>query len=264
MLEINSVSETQTSNLQPHVLPNPSKKSLSLKEQLLALAQVQEVDLKIDQLNNRKKALPAHLKALDQNVAQLEATLNAKTAELGEIEKKQKQSKAAIELNQDRMGRSSKKLEGVQNSQEFQAASKEIEQLKKMNADLESQQVKFTQDVEAIQKTVADLNQQIEKVKSERQSKVQEVEGETGKLDKDLGELTIHRNSFAVDIQPQVLSRYDRVRGARAGVGVAAAIAGRCTVCNLMVPPQMFNELQKALEVMHCPSCHRLLYVPNS
>ena len=49
-----------------------------------------------------------------------------------EVEKVQRQTQAALDLNKDRLARANTKLESVQNSQEFQAANKEIDQLQLM------------------------------------------------------------------------------------------------------------------------------------
>ena len=235
-----------------------------IREQLISLVQVQEVDLKIDRLNAEKNALPAQLKVLDQSIAQFKKTADAKTAEIAEFEKTARQTKAAMELNQDRMDRAAKKLENVGNSQEFQAATKEIEQLKKASVQLETQATKIAADIEAIKKGVESITAQMATVQTERDAKAAELASLEGKLSTDLNALVGERSSFLGGVEVTVLSRYDRIRGARAGVGIAAAVTGRCTACNLVVPPQMFNELQKGLEIHNCPSCQRLLYVPKS
>lgn len=243
-----------------HTPPNTKK---PLKEQLLALAQTQEVDLKIDRLNAQKAALPAQLQTLDQSLAQHKKSMDLKAKEMEELEKTQRQTHAALELNQDRMERASKKLENVHNSQEFQAASKEIEQLKKLNVTLEAQQAKVLQGVEAIKKAVGEFTAQMEKIQSERDGKSSELAGEEGKLNTDLNALLAERKTFSNGVETSLLNRYDRVRGARAGIGIAAAAGGRCTACNMVVPPQMFNELQRGTELHSCPNCSRILYPPN-
>src|SRR4051812_44543056 len=119
-----------------------------------ALEHLQEMDLKIDQLKKNKNALPETLRLLDQSIAKLQVTINTKKAALAEIEKNQRQTKAALDLNRDRVTRSDSRLQGVQNSQEFQAITKELEQLKKLNTTLEEQAKKSDTDSAAIQKEV--------------------------------------------------------------------------------------------------------------
>jgi hypothetical protein len=204
------------------------------------------------------------LKTLDQSMAKIQASVNAKNAELTEIEKTQKQTLAALDINRDRLTRSTTRLETVQNSQEFTAVNKEIEQLKKQSGTLEEQLKKSNADIETVRKAVGDLTAQLEKVQQERTAQANVVSTQNGQIDKDLNSLLAERTQYSSQVDARTLAQYDRVRGARAGLGFVPAVAGRCKGCNMMVPPQLYNEIRKNLQVHSCPSCHRLLFVPGS
>lgn len=235
-----------------------------LNEQMKALEHLQELDLKIDQLKKNKAALPETLKTLDQTVAKIQISVNAKTAELGEIEKTQKQTLAAMDMNRDRLARSTTRLEGVQNSHEFTAINKEIDQLKKQSGTLEEQLKKSGTDMDAVKKALEDLGVQLDQVKNDRGAQDGVVSTQNAQLEKDIQSLLSERLQFSSQVDSRTLSQYDRVRHARAGLGFVPAIAGRCKGCNMMVPPQLYNEIRKATQVHACPSCHRLLFVPVS
>ncbi|MFL5815653.1 MAG: zinc ribbon domain-containing protein [Bdellovibrionia bacterium] len=238
--------------------------SRSLAEQLKALEHLQELDLKIDQLKKNKSALPEALKTLDQSMAKIQANVKTKNAELAEIEKTQKQTLAALDINRDRLTRSTTRLESVQNSQEFTAVNKEIEQLKKQSGTLEEQLKKSNGDMDGVRKVVGDLTAQLEKVQKEREAQANVVSTQSGQIEKDLNTLLSERAQYSSQVDPRTLATYDRVRGARAGLGFVPAVAGRCKGCNMMVPPQLYNEIRKNLQMYSCPSCHRLLFVPGA
>ena len=69
---------------------------------------------------------------------------------------------------------------------------------------------------------------------------------------------------FTQGVEVRLLNQYERIRGARAGLGITAAVGGRCRACNMMVPPQLFNELQRGSALHSCPSCNRILYAMSS
>ena len=46
----------------------------------------------------------------------------------------------------------------------------------------------------------------------------------------------------------------------RRGIGVAEALDGRCTACNMTLRPQFLQELKRDDQVMACESCNRILY----
>ena len=238
--------------------------SSSLKDQLKALESLQEIDLKIDQLKKTKNDLPGTLRTLDTQLAQAKAAVDAKKKAFDEIEKTAKQSHAALDLNKDRMARSTSRLEGVKNTQEFQAANKEIDQLTKLNAQLQEQLKRSDADGEAFKKDIENLSASFDKLQGERDAQVALVSGQNSKLDEEINLIMKERHALAKQVPMPILTRYDRVRGARAGLGIVAAIGGRCKGCNMVVPPQLYNMVQKALELQACPSCHRILFMPAS
>lgn len=237
---------------------------LPLKEQLKALEQIQEIDLQIDNLKKNKGTLPGALKALDDKLAKMKGTISIKKVALAEIEKTQRQTSAATDLNRDRVTRSTARLESVANSQEFQAAQKEIEQLKKQKESLDEQIKKAGTDAESVNKELADLDAQQAKFQEERDTQAQALTGQSGKLEEEIAALLADRGKHMPKVDPRTLAQYDRVRPARAGLGIVPAIAGRCKGCNMMVPPQQFNEIVRGSTLHACPSCHRILFVPSA
>ncbi|MCM2276536.1 MAG: C4-type zinc ribbon domain-containing protein [Oligoflexia bacterium] len=233
-----------------------------LAEQIKALEHLQELDLKIDQLKKNKNGLPVALRTLEDNLAKAKLAVQSKSQAVEEIEKLQRQAVAALDLNRDRLTRSASRLELVKNTHEFQAVSKEIEQLKKLNGSLEEQHKKGDQDIEAIRKDMAALTAQLEKAQQERDAQASLVSTESGKFDSEIQKLMAERLEHTPKIDKRVLATYDRVRVARGGLGLVPALDGRCKGCNMMVPPQLFNEIRRLTTIHGCPSCHRLLFVP--
>jgi hypothetical protein len=46
----------------------------------------------------------------------------------------------------------------------------------------------------------------------------------------------------------------------RGGVAVTMAKGGTCQGCRMRLPPQLYNEIQKHLQIHFCPNCQRILY----
>ncbi len=234
-----------------------------LVEQLKLLEQLQELDLQVDRLKKERDALPVALKASDEALAKIQASLTVKKAAHAEQEKTHRQTKAALELNRERLTRSESRLEGIQNSQEFQAVNKEIEQLKKLNATLDQQMEKFNADLDAVTKEVDALSAQQSEIQQKRDAEAATVAEKTKVLNQDIDRISADKKKYSDPVDKRTLSQYDRVRVARGGLGIVPAASGRCKGCNMVVPPQLYNEVQKALTLHQCPSCHRILFVPK-
>lgn len=237
---------------------------LPLREQMRNLEHLQELDLKIDRLKKNKSSLPATLKALDDSLAKLKTTADTKKKAMDEVEKAKRQTQAALDLNRDRLARSTTRLDSVQNSQEFQAITKEIEQLKKQTTLLEEQAKKSTQEWEAMNQEVETLTGQMTKIQQERDAQAQVVSGQNTQFETEIKSLVGERAKYTNQVESRILTQYDRIRMARGGLGIVPAVGGRCKGCNMMVPPQLYNEVQKGTQVHICPSCNRILFVPSA
>jgi predicted nucleic acid-binding Zn-ribbon protein len=233
-------------------------------EQLRNLEHLQELDLKIDSLKRGQSSLPANLKSIDDSLNKLKQAADVKKQQMIEIEKVQKQTRAALELNQDRLIRANGKMDEVHNAQEFQAATKEIDQLKKLAGSLEEQAGRSKVEHEGIEKELMSFEEQMEKFQKERDVQVGVLSGQDDQFKADIATLLEERAQYLPKVEQRILSQYERVRAARNGLGIVPALGGRCKGCNMVVPPQLFNEVQRCLSLHSCPSCHRILFVPAS
>lgn len=235
---------------------------IPFKDQIKSFEFLQETDLKIDGLKRKKTELPLALKSAQETYLKIESWVTAKRGGITEIEKIQKQTQAALDLNVDRLARSEQKLSGIGNSQEFNAINKEIDQIKKMNQSLKEQVDKSQADINAILAEISAKDSELEKARADKAHKESEMAGISEQLDKEIASLMAERQTHVAKIERSLLAKYDRIRGVKAGIGISPAIAGRCSACNMLVPPQLFNQVQRAAEAHQCPSCHRILFVP--
>jgi len=70
----------------------------------------------------------------------------------------------------------------------------------------------------------------------------------------------VERDREAALIDDVLLQRYQMIFSRRAGLAVALAKSGTCQGCRMRLPPQLYNEIQKHLQIHFCPNCQRILY----
>ncbi len=61
-------------------------------------------------------------------------------------------------------------------------------------------------------------------------------------------------------LKPDLLRRYEMIKGRRNGIAVVSARNSICSGCNMNLPPQLYNELQRSEELICCPNCNRIIY----
>lgn len=230
-----------------------------MQETLKKLEVVQEVDLQIDGLLRKKEAFPQRLSAHQQEIATLTAKQQEKQKAADELEKSRKQQLGALELNEDRAKRSQEKLELIKTNQEYQALSKELESLKKNSAVIQENANKVGEEFERIKKELAVIETTLAEIKTKFETESSQIGQEEGVINEDLAKLREARGAAIVGIEKRYLTAYDRIRQNKAGTGVATALGGYCKGCNMRIPPQIYNEIQRGTEMHTCPSCRRIL-----
>jgi predicted nucleic acid-binding Zn-ribbon protein len=96
--------------------------------------------------------------------------------------------------------------------------------------------------------------------KAQVEGEKQQARERTAADQKAAQELRKDRASIAAQMTPSLYQRYVRVHKARKGIGVAEAIDGRCSACNMAMRLQFFQDLKKGDQIMACESCQRILY----
>jgi len=92
-----------------------------------------------------------------------------------------------------------------------------------------------------------------------------EIAGQVEHINSELAQQRRERDKVVKEIDPALVSRYDVIFSRRQGVAVAVARAGHCQGCMRRLPPQLYNEIQKHLQIPFiCPACQRILYYEDA
>ena len=230
-----------------------------MRDQLKRLEDLQRHDAKIQELENALKAVPAKLAATQSDLARVEALLASERSQLAETERYYAEQKGQLEQDEENVAGAKHKLSQAKNSKEYMAAQRETESRRDGVASREAEITKLVEAIEAKKKVLAEraagvleVRQSVEKDGELARVRIAELEGK-------IAELRAERDHLARDVRPEVLKRYSgiRIRRCLAVVGVKN---GTCQGCNMNIPPQLYNVLQRGSSIETCPSCHRIIY----
>ena len=82
--------------------------------------------------------------------------------------------------------------------------------------------------------------------------RIQEVEGQ-------LGQERHAREEASKLLRADLLKRYTSIRLKR-WPAVVAVKNGTCSGCNMNIPPQLYNVIQRGTTLELCPNCNRIIY----
>jgi len=232
-----------------------------LGKNVIILAQLQEIDLKIDSSRGEKQSLMEEIASLEEKVEELKRSVAGYGADLETVEEEKRALEENLTAETGAISRSEGRLRDIKTQKEYQAVSKEIAAAKKVQADLEDQVLQKLNRIEELKSAIADQSKVLEEFETSASSQESELKEKVARLETSITTDLESREATAKLVSPSMMKRYDKLRERRQGVAVAEARSGSCLGCNMNLPPQVFNSLFNADNLVPCPHCQRLLFL---
>jgi uncharacterized protein len=230
-----------------------------LRNKLKALYELQEIDLRIDGLDNEKGQILAASQALEAKLAEAREMIVHRREEAEAIGAEKATLEENLAAENENITRSESHLKEIKTQKEYTAVSKEIATAKKLIAELEDQILQKLNAIEEISADIAKKESDLHELEENVAQQQGELQGKVEALDSGIA-VDAETREQAVKVLPaSVMKRYSRLREQRRGVAVVEAREGNCMGCNMHLPPQLYNTLYRADDVITCPHCQRIL-----
>ena len=230
-----------------------------MRDQLKRLEDLQRHDARIQELENALKAVPAKLATTQNDLARVEALLASERGQLVETERYYLDQKSQLEQDEENVAGAKHKLAQAKNSKEYMAAQRETESRREGMASREAEIAKLVEAIDAKKKVLAERAASVQEVHATVTRDGELARERMAEIESKIAELKAERAVLARDVRPEVLKRYSGIR-IRRGLAVVGVRNGTCQGCNMNIPPQLFNVLQRGSSIETCPSCHRIIY----
>lgn len=231
----------------------------AVREQLEKLIQLQRIDNKVREFEEACAALPAKLSPAQRDLVKLTEMLAMEEARIAESEKFKAEQEEFVRRENDNLAKAKLKLQGAQNATEYGAASREVENKRKMISDKETEILKLLEALEQGKKSYEAHKADVETLRSELGTEQAEVEQKIAELKAAAEKEAAGRAEVAAAIDKQLLSRYDRIRKGR-GYAVAPVVNGTCQGCHMALQPQLANQLARGDSIEQCSRCQRMIF----
>ena len=233
--------------------------SLYLKqiEQLVAL---QMIDDEIMQLNTFLINAPLEMERMESRHQELKDVVGFLTEKIGLIVKQRDQLDNEIEEAGLRIKKSKNKLMMVSNAKEHQAMLREIDNLEKTNRSREEEKVSLLEELARQEESLAASKAELSSLQQEITQKKKQINQKLQAAKVRLEALRGLRGDAEEVIPKPILSRYQFIRARLSQPVVVSVGEGICKGCNISIPPQTYNVLQKGEQILSCPNCQRIIY----
>jgi predicted nucleic acid-binding Zn-ribbon protein len=225
---------------------------------LKLVIRLQEIDNRLADLAREIATLPKHIAVIEKKLTSHERKLEADRAALSANQKERKKCEGDIQIQEQKISKLKDQMLLAKTNEQYRAFQHEIDFCQGEIRKAEDRILELMGESEPLDKNVKAAEAGLKAEKTEVEA--EKHKARTAVDERASQELQTERAAIAAQTGRAAIDRYERVRKARKGIGVAEVIDGRCSACNLALRLQLFQELKRGDEIMACESCLRILY----
>lgn len=225
------------------------------------LLDVQQIDLEIDRLLDRRQSLPEleeyrathqKLKRLDRDRGEaaealrgLELTLDKASGELSILEAKLKEHETRL-------------FAGGMSGRETEYMRLEVEGLRGQREALEGRVLQMLDGIDPAREAVARLDSKIAEASARRDQLDGAIKSQWKEIDADLARREQAKKGAIAPVDPELLDLYENLRRLKEGVAIASFDHGVCGGCHITLSPSEQEEVV-GVDLPRCVHCRRIL-----
>lgn len=224
------------------------------------LIRLQQLDNATLETRRSVAAVPGRLAALDERLEAGRGRMEDVRRRRDEARKERREVEKRLAEVQARLTRFKDQLMAVKTNKEYTAMQHEIATAEADVARLEDvilehmlQADELDAGVDAAERAAREESAAVERERAD-------LEGQRAAMERELAGAADERARLTESIDPASLRLFESIAGQRQGQAVVEAHNGHCTVCNVRLRPQVFNQVLLNTELIRCESCLRVLY----
>jgi len=231
---------------------------------LKQLIRLQSIDLSIQELRSRIDKFPGISKALDEKLKSAQSAVDTAKERAKTNQGSRKKLETDIASIEGKISKYRDQMMSVKTNEEYRALQHEIEHaqqaIRKVEDEILNLMIAAENGQAELKAAEAQLKEDQGLVNSERKQLEEGNKRDLSALDSYLKE----RKEIEGSITADLISRYERVKKHRGGIGVAAALNEVCAICQVRIRPQVYQEIRKNDQIIACDACQRILYNPEN
>lgn len=231
-----------------------------MRQKLEGLLELQKAEIEIERLIGILNTVPEKLAALDSKQNSLQETYDKETEAMAVLKKKYREMDSDVQTNTARISKSQEKLTAVKTNKEYQALLKEIDDIKEKNSSIEDEMIVCLEQMEISEKDLVEKGEKLKQLKMQIKAEKDTIEREADEDNHRLESARKLRRQLFDDVDATLKADYERVKKIVKTRAVVPVLSAVCQGCNLNIPPQMFNELQRGDQLKFCPHCDRIIF----
>ena len=228
--------------------------------QLSLLVQLQQLDLKLHDLEKQQQQIPGRLHAAQSPVDQARKRAEDLKTLLETIAAQRRSSEDDLSAYENHVHKMRARLNELKTNKEYQAHLFEIDLVNKKKDGLEERVLLAMEQGEEKQKELEEVEKLLQDVMQTLEREKGELEALSAKLAHEVAQIEQEKQGLIASLEKQVHHRYTMLKSSMKLVVVATVQGETCQGCQLQIPPQLVANVKRADDLLTCPYCHRILY----
>ena len=230
------------------------------KEQIDILVKLQEIEVKTEVIKSEISEVSAKLDEFDNELKTFENEIDEEEKIIDTFKQKYRSDETDVQVNNTKEEKSREKLKFVKTNKEYQSSLKEIDEIKAINSKIEDEMLQYLEKIETSEKNILEKKESYsivaKKLKQEKDIIIQESEQGSKKV----SQLDKEWKTISKKIDSKLLEKFSVVKKMVSGRAITTVEDAVCMGCNMQIPPQTYNELQRTDRLEFCPHCKRIIY----
>jgi len=234
---------------------------INLKEQIRLLSKLQTIDTEIHSLNKEKRSKPDEIKVLEAAFQEKKKALSESEKTLLDLQKQKKEREIELGSKEEAAKKLQTQLYQLKTNKEYQAMLQQIADTKADASVTEDQILALMDEADQAKKDIDRDRQKIQVEEKKFNEDKLKIDERVKEIDSRLAQLDAQRKQASVEINPKILSQYQRILENRDGLAIVTAKKNSCQGCNMFVPAQVINLIKMYDRIITCEVCNRMFYI---
>lgn len=237
-----------------------SPKEISVEERLKALYQLQLVSSEIDRIRTMRGELPVEVQELADDLEGKRLRKERFDDQIAQNKLNTDKAKESIRTAEGMVEKYKEHLNEVRNDKEYDAISKELENLELDILKYEKAIREYQEDTQYAKEDISALVADIEETQEVYEAKKKELDEIISDTKAEEEKLRLQAKSLEEVIDERLLAGFKRTRkSSHNGVAVAPIERDACSGCFNLIPPQRVIDVRSHKRVIVCEYCGRVL-----
>lgn len=224
------------------------------------LIHLQELDSRLAAAHHTVAGAPEREVALDDRLTAARAAVDAAKAAIAENQNTRRGVDKDLLASQQRLEKYKEQSMAVKTNTEFHAMQHQMEAVKAEIDQFESRVLEVMMQADELTAGLKSAEKALAAEEAAVAAERKAMEAERKAAQAEVEACAAERATIVSQMDPHVVSMFERVARARGGIGLARAEKERCVVCQVRLRPMVYNEVMHNDAIIQCDSCQRILY----